>query len=108
MAELAPAVSERLDGFVAEHDNGPALLADVAQAINDRGVPDVPVIVLTGDLNYDDPADQATWNGMHEELAALSTLGRQVHVECGHEMPFSTPNAVIEAINEVSRQVGAI
>ncbi|MBW3536534.1 MAG: alpha/beta hydrolase [Actinobacteria bacterium] len=106
MAELAPALSARLDGFVAEHDNGPALLADVAQAIVDRGVPDVPVIVLTGDLNYADPADQATWNGMHEELAALSPLGRHVHVECGHEMPFSSPNAVIDAINEVTRQAG--
>lgn len=107
MAELAPALGERLDGFVAEHDNGPALLADVAQAIVDRGVPDVPVIVLTGDLNYADPADQATWNGMHEELAALSPLGRHVHVECGHEMPFSTPDAVIDAINEISRQIGS-
>lgn len=105
MAELAPAVTARLDGFVAEHDNGPALLAGVAQAIVDRGVPDVPVIVLTGDRNYADPADQATWNDMHKELAALSPLGRHVHVECGHEMPFSSPDAVIDAVKEVTRQI---
>lgn len=107
MAELAPDVAARLDGFVAEHDNGPALLADVARAIADRGVPDVPVIVLTGDLNYADPSDQATWSAMHEALAALSAHGRHVHVDCGHELPFSTPDAVIDAIEDVARQVGS-
>ena len=106
MADLAPAISARLDGFVAEHDAGPALLAGTGRIVADRGFPDVPLIVLTGDENFSDPADQAMWDSMHDELAALSELGRHVHVACGHEMPFSTPDAVIDAITDLLEQVG--
>ena len=101
LAELAPTIARRLDGFVAEHDAGPTLLADVGAALTERGLPGVPLVVLTGDENYSDPADQAVWAAMHAELAALGDPGRHVHVPCGHEMPFSHPDAVIAAIRDV-------
>lgn len=104
MADLAPAMSARLDGFVAEYDAGPAILADTAQAVADRGISDVPLIVLTGDQNYSDPAAQSMWDGMHEELALLSARGQHVPIACGHEMPFSNPDAVIDAINDLLDQ----
>ena len=44
------------------------------------------------------------WDDMHQELAALSKLGRQVHVACGHEMPFSSPDDVLGAIDAVLEQ----
>ena len=101
LAELAPTIARRADGFMAEHDAGPALLADVGAALTERGLPDVPLVVLTGDENYSDPADQAVWATMHAELVDLSDRGRHVHVACGHEMPFSHPGAVIDAIRDV-------
>lgn len=105
LAELAPTIARRLDGFVAEHDAGPALFTDVGDALEQRGLRDVPLIVLTGDENFSDPADQAVWAAMHEELAALSARGRHLHVPCGHEMPFSHPDAVIDAIRDVLQAV---
>lgn len=101
MAELAPAIARRLDGFAAEHEAGPALLTDVGAKLAERGVRNVPLVVLTGDDNFSDPDDQATWAAMHTELAALSERGRHIHVTCGHDMPFSKPDVVIGAISEV-------
>jgi hypothetical protein len=64
-------------------------------------LPNVPVIVLTGDENFSDPEDQAVWTTMHAELAGLSEQGKHLHVACGHEMPFSNPDVVVDAITEV-------
>lgn len=101
LAELAPTVARRLDAFAAEHEAGPELLADVGEKLSVRGLPNVPLIVLTGDENFSDPEDQAVWEAMHAELADLSEQGKHVHVACGHEMPFSNPDAVTDAITEV-------
>ena len=101
LSELAVAVTKRLDGFTAEHDAGPALLAEVGDELADRGVPDVPLIVLTGDENFSDPDDQVAWAAMHAELAALTDRGKHLHVAAGHGIPFSHPDAVIDAIREV-------
>ena len=101
LAELAVAVTGRLDGFTAEHDAGPALLADVGEKLAGRGLPDVPLTVLTGDQNFSDPADQAIWAAMHEELAALADGGKHVHVAAGHGIPLTHPDVVIDAIGDV-------
>ena len=101
MATVGKLITARLDGFVAEHSNGPALLADTSRAIAERGIPDVPLVVLTGDHNFSDPSDQAKWNALQEELAALSRDSEHIHVACGHEMPFARPDAVIAAVNSV-------
>lgn len=106
MAELAPAIARRIDGFVAELDAGPTLLADTGRELADRGFPDVPLVVLTGEKNFTDASDQRIWAQMHGELAALNERGNHVHVDCGHEMPFSRPDAVIEAITQVLEQAG--
>lgn len=105
LAELAPTVARRIDGFAAEHEGGPALLADVGQKLSVRGLPNVPMIVLTGDENFSDPEDQAIWAELHAELAGLSKQGKHIHVACGHEMPFSNPDAVTDAIIEVLERI---
>lgn len=105
MAELAPTMASRLDGLAAEHLAGPALLADVGEKLTVRGLPDVPITVLTGDENFSDPEQQAVWAAMHAELADLTEQGRQIHVACGHEMPFSRPDAVTDAITGLLERV---
>lgn len=101
LAELAPAIARRLDGFPAEHEAEPALLADVGEKLGAGGLPNMPLIVLTGDENFSDPQDQAIWSAMHAELAELCEQSKHIHVAAGHEMPFSAPGAVTDAITEV-------
>ena len=101
MAELAPAVARRVDGFTAEHQAGPALLADVGEKLGAGGLPNIPLIVLTGDENFSEPQDQAIWAAMHAELAELSEHSKHIHVASGHEMPLSNPGAVTDAITEI-------
>ncbi len=61
-----------------------------------RAFPPVPLEVLTGSQNYEGaPNDAEVWRSLHAELAALSPQGRQSLVECGHDVPFSRPDAVM-------------
>lgn len=70
---------------------------------------DMPLIVLTA-AKMAWPADapqetvnrlNATWRGLHAEMAALSTRGEQRLVEAGHAIQIERPDAVVDAIRDV-------
>ena len=73
----------------------------------------LPLIVLTrGNLSSDLPRDQAElewklWNGLHDKLASLSTIGINRKVEgSGHYIQIDKPEAVISAVEEVLAKSG--
>jgi len=76
----------------------------------------MPVIVLTrGDYDKDMPPDftaqdraamKSVWEGLHAEMAALSTSGEQRHVAgAGHYIQRDNPEAVLTAIADVVAKV---
>jgi pimeloyl-ACP methyl ester carboxylesterase len=73
---------------------------------------DIPLVVLAHGKMGNAPgvrlspqAEQA-WQEMQREQAALSTAGRYIVVEdSGHEIPFTRPDLVISAIQEVATAV---
>jgi pimeloyl-ACP methyl ester carboxylesterase len=70
-----------------------------------------PLIVLTATRQDDIPpeippkdalAEEGLWvHQLQPELARLSTHGKQIVVDSGHEMPTERPEVVISAIHEV-------
>lgn len=67
---------------------------------------DLPLIVLTRREETPPSGEEAvlcsTWVELHRELAAESTIGRQVIVEkSGHFVAVDQPAKVVEAIREV-------
>lgn len=84
-----------LDALTASQPStkpGPALLADVGEKLGAGGLPNMPLIVLTGGENFSDPQDQAIWSAMHAELAELCEQSKHIHVAAGTRCP-SRPQA---------------
>jgi pimeloyl-ACP methyl ester carboxylesterase len=82
-----------------------------AQVRSAGNLRDRPLIVLSATSQDDIPpeipiedaqADEDLWvNQLQPELARLSTHGKQIVVDSGHEMPTEHPEVVISAIHEV-------
>ena len=103
MTDLAPLVARRLRAVNQEHASTDAMLCYAAELLQDRTLGDLPAEVLTGAHNLgEDPALRAEWHAMHDELAGLSSRGSHHFVECGHDVPFADPAAVIDAIERVA------
>lgn len=71
-----------------------------------------PLIVLTSPEDDSaeplDAADAAAGNRLHDETALLSTSGcREVVTGTGHNIEIDRPDAVIDAVNRMIRQVNA-
>ena len=94
-----------LDAFLSSGQE-PAPLGDlpliVLEATQRPPVPGIP-----DDLNA---AAHQVWLSLQAELAALSTAGTLIPVDCGHAIAMLKPDVVIEAIRQmverVSRQAG--
>lgn len=77
------------------------------------GLGDLPLTVLSagriGESGFigGDPALTAAWFAMHDDLTALSTRGRRITVDCGHNIPIEAPRAVVAAIEEMVEAVRA-
>lgn len=88
------------------------LNADSGQvAAERRHLGAMPLIILTrGERSSDIPADQAEtewrlWNGRHEELARLSSVGSNRVVQgANHYIQLDRPDAVVDAVREVLAQ----
>jgi|GEM_PF-181671 len=128
-SELTAALSERLatastDSLAAAFDtlaatNSLELLdANARLAVNPRrDYASMPLVVLTHDeanvppglpeaVKAELPAGSAEWRRAHRELAALSTRGVDRIIEgSGHDFPQENPQAVIDAILEVTEEV---
>lgn len=80
-----------------------------AAAVDAAGpLPDVPVIVLSAGIPCPDEsqADQAFWLATHEQLAAQVTNGTaRVVADGDHDMFLSKPQALLDAVGEVSDQL---
>ena len=82
-----------------------------AQVRSAANLGDRPLIVLTAIRQDDIPpeipsedaqAEEDLWvHQLQPELAGLSTHGKQIVVDSGHEMPTENPDVVISAIHEV-------
>jgi len=87
----------------------PTLSAAQVRSAGNLG--DLPLIVLTATRQDDIPpeipptdaqAEEDLWiHQLQPELARLSTLGRQIVIDSGHELPTEHPEVVISAIHEV-------
>ncbi len=77
-----------------------------------RSYVDMPLIVLSrGDYEKEMPPEltqsdrkalENVWTGLHEEMAALSSVGeRRVIAGSGHNIQRDAPQAVVDAVNEV-------
>jgi hypothetical protein len=101
---MAPLMARRAGAITAENEARTTLLAEAQTLLRSRTFPPVPLEVLTGTKNYEgSPDDAAEWQALHAELASLSPRGQQTFVECGHDMPLSRPDAVIDAVMRVQR-----
>lgn len=88
-----------------------------------RSLGDIPLVVLTGAGNLKPPEgepdgdinDLRTRIGFmrnrvyvtQKRLAALSTRGQQIILPVGHAIPTEAPQAVIDAVGEVLKEIGA-
>ena len=107
MTDLAPLVARRLAAVNQEHASTEVLFSYAAELLQGKTLGDLPTEVLTGSHNFsDDDSLRAEWRAMHDELAALSSQGSRHLVECGHNVPFADPAAVIEAVERVALAVG--
>ena len=103
MAEMAPLMTRRATAITAEHEARVTLLPEAQMLLRTRAFPPVPLEVLTASKNYEgSPNDAEVWRSLHAELASLSPQGRQSFVECGHDVPFSRPDAVVDAVLRAS------
>ena len=73
---------------------------------------DKPLIVLTADGTYagEQAAARAVidafWSELHQEVAALSSRGREERVDySSHMMMFDRPDAIVAAVDDVAGQV---
>ncbi|NWG75008.1 MAG: hypothetical protein HXY24_10440, partial [Rubrivivax sp.] len=80
------------------------------RAARDRGLGDIPLIVLSHGVPQAIPGlpdevnrgYEAAWQQMQIELAAQSTNGRRLVVEgAGHMIHHERPDVVIEAIRQI-------
>jgi pimeloyl-ACP methyl ester carboxylesterase len=85
-----------------------------AQTAETRSLGDIPLIVLSQDPNapqYDLPEDLVkpasdAWQKMQNELAQLSTRGRQIiAMNSGHYIQLDRPDLVLDAVREVADEV---
>lgn len=99
----------RLDTMIAELAALEESRAQV-RAMRDRGLGDIPLIVLSHGIPQAIPglpdevnrAYEAAWQQMQIELAAQSSKGQQLLVEgAGHMIHHDRPEAVVEAIRQV-------
>lgn len=103
MTDLAPLVARRVGAVNQEHASTDAMFSYAAKLLQDKTLGDLPTEVLTGAHNFnDEPALRGEWRAMHDELAALSSRGSNHLVECGHDVPFAGPAAVIESVERVA------
>jgi pimeloyl-ACP methyl ester carboxylesterase len=104
----------RIRNLFSEVDSMPeASSAEIEKSLRKLG--DLPWIVLTADGTArafggppeEGPAMAQVWSEMHDEAAALSTRGENRHVDAGHYIWATKPQAVIDAVNEVVAAVRA-
>ncbi|MBX3485301.1 alpha/beta hydrolase [Phenylobacterium sp.] len=104
----------RIANLFSEVDSMPeASSAEVEKSRRKLG--NLPWIVLTADGTaraFGGPPEEAEamarlWSEMHDEAAALSTRGENRHVDAGHYIWATKPDAVIDAVNEVVAAVRA-
>lgn len=87
--------------------------ADIDRTKRNLGA--LPWIVLTADQTGKGPptppeeqaASGAVWKTMHDEAAAVSTIGENRMVASGHSIQWEKPEVVIAAVNEVVAAVRA-
>ncbi|MBU1379167.1 MAG: alpha/beta hydrolase [Alphaproteobacteria bacterium] len=80
-----------------------------------RSLGALPWTVLTADATgkgpptpvEEQPASGQVWKAMHDEAAALSTIGENRMVASGHNIQADKPEVVIAAVNEVVAAVRA-
>jgi hypothetical protein len=107
MTKLAPLVAARLRAVREEHAETPNFFSYAGDLIRSGTVGDLPMEVLTGADNFvNDHRARTEWQAMHAELAALSSRGSHRQVDAGHDVPFSAPDAVVDAISRVASTVG--
>jgi pimeloyl-ACP methyl ester carboxylesterase len=101
----------RLQAWISEQEN---IWFTSADQVRDayRPLGKIPIIVLTHEAFPRGPAEtqeqrdakNKVWIDLHDQIAAMSTRGRQVTVEnAGHDIQFDQPQVVIDSILEVLR-----
>ena len=82
-------------------------------SVDHRRLGAMPLVVLSAENSWETPAgapfSQAYWIALHEALAHLSSRGVHRIIHSGHEIQLEQPQAVIDAVDEVLRdlQTGA-
>jgi pimeloyl-ACP methyl ester carboxylesterase len=78
-------------------------------SVDRRGLGAMPLVVLSADNSWGAPAgapfSQAYWVALHEALAHLSSRGVHRIIHSGHEIQLEEPQVVIEAVDEVLREL---
>lgn len=97
--------------LVAEGDG---IIDTVAEMRRTHGLGSIPLVVLTaGRFQPSGVPDRGEdWNRLwvkelQPELARLSTRGRQVVADSGHQIPFEAPDAVVQAVGDVLAMLAA-
>jgi pimeloyl-ACP methyl ester carboxylesterase len=79
--------------------------------VDHRPLGAMPLVVLSAENSWETPAgapfSQAYWVALHEALAHLSSRGVHRIIHSGHEIQLEKPQAVIDAVDEVLRQLHA-
>ena len=106
---LAANTLTRLDTMIAEFENLPVSQVQI-RAARDRGLGDIPLIVLSHGIPQSIPGlsdeinrdYEATWQQLQTELASLSTRGKRIVAEnAGHMIHHDRPEQVVEAIWQI-------
>ncbi len=80
-------------------------------SVDHRNLGAMPLVVLSAENSWETPAgapfSQAYWVALHEALAHLSSRGVHRIIHSGHEIQLEKPQVIIDAVDEVLRELQA-
>jgi pimeloyl-ACP methyl ester carboxylesterase len=78
-------------------------------SVDHRRLGAMPLVVLSADNSWETaagaPFSQAYWVALHEALAHLSSRGVHRIIHSGHEIQLEKPQVVIDAVDQVLREL---
>jgi pimeloyl-ACP methyl ester carboxylesterase len=78
-------------------------------SVDHRSLGAMPLVVLSAENSWETPPgapfNQAYWVALHEALAHLSSRGVHRIIHSGHEIQLEQPQVVINAVDEVLRDI---
>jgi pimeloyl-ACP methyl ester carboxylesterase len=104
---IASAIGYRYDDYEAFYNEAAAFVtAGRSRTFVPLPQPPVPAVVLTSELNANDPNTGTIWRQLQDEIASAYPNTTHTVVKSGHFIQVEQPRTVIDAITAIVNQAG--